>query len=115
MEFISLDALQGFFTSATAGVSLPTQDVLSELRELSSHEIPILSGLKSELRTYQQTGLQWLWFLYRNGLSGLLCDDMGLGKTHQAMALIAAACNQESGSKLFLVVSSDIGYLPLAR
>ncbi len=37
--------------------------------------------------------IKWLWFLYSQGLSGLLCDEMGLGKTHQAMALLAAASN----------------------
>lgn len=45
-------------------------------------------GLVSVLRPYQKLGVEWLQFLYENGLAGLLCDDMGLGKTHQAMALM---------------------------
>ena len=45
-------------------------------------------GLRSVLRPYQKLGVEWLKFLYENGLAGLLCDDMGLGKTHQAMALM---------------------------
>ena len=45
-------------------------------------------GLRSILRPYQKLGVEWLKFLYENGLAGLLCDDMGLGKTHQAMALM---------------------------
>ena len=52
-----------------------------------------LSGLQSSLRGYQERGVNWLWFLYSYGFSGLLCDEMGLGKTHQAMALMAAAFN----------------------
>lgn len=43
----------------------------------------------AHLRPYQQVGLNWLWFLYRNGFSGLLADDMGLGKTVQMLALIS--------------------------
>ncbi len=59
-----------------------------------------------ELYHYQETGLEWLWFLYQNSFGGLLCDDMGLGKTHQAMALIRSAFIQEKKKeKTFLVVS----------
>ncbi|MBS0627174.1 MAG: DEAD/DEAH box helicase, partial [Verrucomicrobia bacterium] len=61
-------------------------------------------GLKSQLRGYQETGVRWLWFLYCYGLSGILCDEMGLGKTHQAMALLAAAFNDQSTKGRFLVV-----------
>jgi len=49
---------------------------------------PSLSAMKGKLRGYQKNGYGWLWFLYENGFSGLLCDDMGLGKTHQIMALM---------------------------
>jgi superfamily II DNA or RNA helicase len=67
-----------------------------------------ITGLKSELRGYQETGLKWLWFLYSQGLSGLLCDEMGLGKTHQAMALLAAASNSKAGKYLVVCPTSVI-------
>lgn len=106
LEFIRLDAGYSLLgpteNSQTAEI---TRMLLKELRELTSHEPANTRGLTSQLRLYQQTGLQWLWFLYKNGLSALLCDDMGLGKTHQAMALIAATLNQTEGEKKrFLVV-----------
>lgn len=63
-----------------------------------------ISALQSQLRTYQETGAKWLWFLYSYGLSGLLCDEMGLGKTHQAMALLASASALPGAPKKFLVV-----------
>ncbi len=44
---------------------------------------------QGNLRHYQQIGLQWLLFLYRMGLHGLLADDMGLGKTIQVIAFLA--------------------------
>ncbi|GAB4859986.1 btaf1 RNA polymerase II, B-TFIID transcription factor-associated, 170kDa [Ancistrocladus abbreviatus] len=39
---------------------------------------------------YQQEGINWLVFLRRFKLHGILCDDMGLGKTLQASAIIAS-------------------------
>ncbi len=106
MEFLKLEA--------SAIIAMPTADnpqadisrrLLKELREFTVTEKPNLKGLKSELRLYQETGLNWLWFLYKNGLSALLCDDMGLGKTHQAMALMAAVLNQPQFKEgRFLVV-----------
>ena len=62
-------------------------------------------GLKTELRPYQQKGVDWLRFLYENGLGGLLCDDMGLGKTHQAMALMVWLREKHQVKGPFLVVS----------
>lgn len=106
LEFLRLDATFSLLNPPDGDSSAEiTRNLLRELREFSSHEPPNIRGLKSELRLYQQNGLQWLWFLYKNGLSALLCDDMGLGKTHQAMALIAATLNQKEGEKKrFLVV-----------
>ncbi len=50
--------------------------------------LPSTQKMKGKLRAYQRNGYGWLWFLYENSFSGLLCDDMGLGKTHQVMALM---------------------------
>ncbi len=47
---------------------------------------PVPAGLKVELRQYQQEGVNWLAFLRRFGLHGVLADDMGLGKTVQVGA-----------------------------
>ncbi|TXI40574.1 MAG: DEAD/DEAH box helicase [Nitrosomonas sp.] len=66
------------------------RQLLKELTSFEDPEAPDISGLNSSLRPYQQVGVNWLWFLYHHGLSGLLCDDMGLGKTHQSMAVMAA-------------------------
>jgi SNF2 family DNA or RNA helicase len=85
--------------------SQETRKLLEELKRFETTRLIDLSRLKSQLRPYQETGLQWLWFLYCHGLSGLLCDDMGLGKTHQAMALLAAVFQEDSERKnKYLVV-----------
>jgi TATA-binding protein-associated factor len=44
-----------------------------------------------ELRRYQQEGINWLSFLRRFGLNGVLADDMGLGKTLQATTIMACS------------------------
>ena len=41
------------------------------------------------LRPYQMEGINWLLFLNRVKLHGILCDDMGLGKTLQTLCLLA--------------------------
>jgi len=107
LDFLRLDTLVEFRVPPANTPQLDiTRMVLKELREFLVSHPPNLKGLKSELRLYQQTGLQWLWFLYRNGLSGLLCDDMGLGKTHQAMGLMSAIENHRGREpSCFLVVS----------
>ncbi|XP_029441849.1 LOW QUALITY PROTEIN: TATA-binding protein-associated factor 172-like, partial [Rhinatrema bivittatum] len=48
-------------------------------RKLESYKIPV--PIKAELRKYQQNGVNWLSFLNKYKLHGILCDDMGLGKT----------------------------------
>jgi superfamily II DNA or RNA helicase len=65
--------------------------------------VDVPEGLDATLRDYQRDGLNWLSFLWDNGLGGVLADDMGLGKTLQTLALIARAAEQ--GSKRFLVVA----------
>ena len=40
------------------------------------------------MKPYQLSGLSFLMYLHRNGLSGILGDEMGLGKTLQTLSLI---------------------------
>ena len=46
--------------------------------------------VKAELRSYQVAGVNWLAFLARYRLHGILCDDMGLGKTLQTICVLAS-------------------------
>ncbi len=64
---------------------------------------PVPKGLLTNLRPYQKSGYDWLRFLRRAGLHGVLADDMGLGKTHQCMALLLSIY-EEGGRKPSLVV-----------
>ena len=62
-------------------------------------------ALEATLRPYQQDGFNWLAFLWRHRLGGILADDMGLGKTIQALALVAHAAESEGQGAPFLVVA----------
>ncbi|XP_035893107.1 LOW QUALITY PROTEIN: TATA-binding protein-associated factor 172-like [Anopheles stephensi] len=63
-------------------------------KSIPDFQIPV--KINAELRSYQQSGVNWLWFLNRYKLHGILCDDMGLGKTLQAICILAADHHQRS-------------------
>lgn len=56
--------------------------------KITSFELPV--AIKATLRKYQQEGVNWLAFLNKYRLHGILCDDMGLGKTLQTICIIAS-------------------------
>ena len=57
-------------------------------KKVEPFELPV--SIKAELRSYQQDGVNWLAFLNRYHLHGILCDDMGLGKTLQTLCIVAS-------------------------
>jgi TATA-binding protein-associated factor len=70
------------------------QDFLEQLcdnKKLKTYSLdPDLFVNKTiSLRAYQQEGINWLAFLKRFNLHGILCDDMGLGKTLQSICILA--------------------------
>jgi hypothetical protein len=62
--------------------------LLSDLRDPARLQAAKASGLRADLRPYQQVGVNWLQFLIQLGLGACLADDMGLGKTVQVIALL---------------------------
>ena len=52
-----------------------------------SYELSV--PVNAELRSYQVAGINWLAFLNKYKLHGILCDDMGLGKTLQSICMMA--------------------------
>lgn len=56
-------------------------------KTIPDFKIPL--PINAELRSYQQSGINWLWFLNQYKLHGILCDDMGLGKTLQTICILA--------------------------
>ncbi|MFN3533225.1 MAG: SNF2-related protein [Candidatus Brocadia sp.] len=69
---------------------------------------PPVTLYKGELRTYQQSGYDWLWFLHTNNFNGILADEMGLGKTHQAMVVILSALQTEPNVPNLVVCPTSV-------
>ena len=47
---------------------------LLDTSKLTQYKVPTI--IKAELRKYQQDGINWLAFLNRYNLHGILCDDI---------------------------------------
>jgi SNF2 family DNA or RNA helicase len=107
--FIYEDITISFANTITA---LETKKLLQELSSFETDKMMDISLLNATLRSYQEIGAKWLFFLYCHKLSGLLCDDMGLGKTHQAMSLFAAvsADDKDKTFKYLVVCPTSVIY-----
>lgn len=64
--------------------------------------------LNATLRKYQETGVNWLWFLSRLGLGACLADDMGLGKTIQVLALLLVLKKKRTDRPSLLVLPASL-------
>ena len=60
---------------------------LLDSKTAASYELSV--PVSTELRSYQVAGVNWLAFLNKYKLHGILCDDMGLGKTLQSICMLA--------------------------
>ncbi|KAJ6446446.1 u3 snoRNA associated domain-containing protein [Purpureocillium lavendulum] len=67
---------------------------LLDPKKVEPFQIPV--AIKAELRSYQQEGVNWLHFLNKYHLHGILCDDMGLGKTLQTLCIVASDHHQRA-------------------
>ena len=61
---------------------------LLDPQQLDDFDIPVKMNV--DLRQYQKQGVNWLAFLNKYGLHGILCDDMGLGKTLQTICMLSS-------------------------
>ncbi|KAF8078067.1 SNF2 superfamily chromatin remodeling protein [Lyophyllum atratum] len=77
--------------------------------KVEQYTIP--TPIKAELRKYQQDGVNWLAFLAKYQLHGILCDDMGLGKTLQSICILASK-HHERAQRYQETKSPDSVHLP---
>ncbi|KAK8199037.1 SNF2 family DNA-dependent ATPase domain-containing protein [Phyllosticta capitalensis] len=80
-----------------------------DAKKVEPFEIPV--AIKAELRSYQQEGVNWLAFLNRYHLHGILCDDMGLGKTLQTICIVASD-HHNRAQEYEKTASPDVRRLP---
>ena len=86
-----LSVIKQLFAIQELTIDCKDKRLLDYLSELENPEQVQLkpSNHKSNLftlRDYQELGVNWLKFLHRHQLGGILADDMGLGKTLQVIA-----------------------------
>jgi TATA-binding protein-associated factor len=77
-------------------------------RKIDDYPIPV--KINAELRKYQKEGVNWLGFLNKFKLHGILCDDMGLGKTLQAICILAS---DDHYRKIDYATSGNLASVPL--
>lgn len=90
----------------------PGEQLAATLRQLANpRPAPPPPSLLADLRPYQASGLDWLWFCARSGFGACLADDMGLGKTVQVLAALLRKkeSSPASGPSLLVVPASLIG------
>lgn len=73
------------------GMMREERDFIEQLlnKKVMHYELPMMPSSVT-LRSYQQEGIDWLAFLNKFHLHGVLADDMGLGKTLQTLCIISA-------------------------
>jgi len=76
---------------------------LANFKGISKVRVP--ASLKADLRPYQKDGLDWLQFLRKYQLNGILADDMGLGKTVQTLAHLLVEKHKKRFTKPCLIIS----------
>lgn len=61
--------------------------------------------------------MNWLNFLNRYGLNGILCDDLGLGKTLQTICILAGSHHEihaNRSEQQLMVLDDDKAEVPLS-
>jgi superfamily II DNA or RNA helicase len=107
IQFHRLNAALGGFDRIAGSKEMLKR--LSDRVEFSPEgECPDLSHTNLNLRSYQQDGLRWFWWLHRNELAGLLADEMGLGKTHQAMAYLSGIQSERPDFRFLVVCPTTV-------
>lgn len=87
-------SIAGLLSPQLAKMHVEGKNFLFEFKNPSNFAVDIVPILDSKLksvtlREYQVEGIKWIYFLFKYGLSCILCDDMGLGKTIQSLCSIA--------------------------
>ncbi len=62
------------------------------------------------LRDYQQTGVRWLYNVYKCGFGGILADEMGLGKSIQLICFIKEILKEKPETKVLIVAPTSLIY-----
>lgn len=103
LDAAALGGLEGLGLEEPKGLA-KLKRRLENFEKVDEVETPV--EIQATLRDYQKAGFQWMQFLARHGLHGILADDMGLGKTLQTLAhLMAEKSSGRSDGRPSLVIA----------
>ncbi|MCR5490975.1 MAG: SNF2 helicase associated domain-containing protein, partial [Bacilli bacterium] len=80
--------LPGYETGFKIEYNEEIKNLIGEIKDYQSCEVPLSGDMYAKLRPYQVDGVKWLYSHARRKLPGILADEMGLGKTLQTIALL---------------------------
>ncbi len=85
------------------------ESVINKLRDPElTPRIKPGKGFNADLRSYQQKGLNWLFFLHSLNFGACLADDMGLGKTVQVLGLLSTEKIKNSKKASLLIIPASL-------
>jgi superfamily II DNA or RNA helicase len=98
---------------AESGGRMELDDITKDLATLAKGgadipHVPLPKGLNATLREYQHDGFNWMVFLSKRGLGGVLADDMGLGKTVQSLTFVLHRHLEDPGVHLVVAPRSVV-------
>lgn len=80
----------------------------TQITTFSTTEPTDLPKVNAKFRDYQIKGFNWLWFMYKYGLNGILADDMGLGKTLQALTLLQKVKDVDGAQPTLVITPTTV-------
>ena len=101
-KVVAVFSLLGSIALAPSYEEFLTQ--LADFDQIDDVALPASLRPGITFRPYQKQGFNWLAFLQRFGLNGILADDMGLGKTLQTLAILQKAKEQGQGNCPSLII-----------
>lgn len=88
ISYFDLPEVEAMLEDRIAGEAVGrTRKLYEGFRALPGMKVDV-PGLNATLRPYQEEGVKWIDYLYRNDIGGCLADDMGLGKTIQTISML---------------------------
>lgn len=93
------------FEGEESSASAQWRSLVADLGREVPVPVAVPPTVRAELRPYQLRGFEWLAFLWRHRLGGILGDDMGLGKTLQCLTLMAWVKQTPTETRPFLVIA----------
>lgn len=94
------------------------EQILAELEEKKKRllqldnfsHVAIPQNITAIMRSYQESGFQWLCYLDEVKWGGILADDMGLGKTLQALSFVQHLKNKNGDCRALVVCPTTLIY-----